>query len=198
MLAYAVLREDKRPTAVSEASALPAIGRSVAGVLARRTVLDQWLMVVALVFIAELVFSGLYAGRVFSVITSSIVLIVMLAETTRLYTRVARLECHAATRASEQADEPGGDGGVHLARDEQPITAMSGNSAAAARLIQREPPDLAEALSALKDIESDSRRADAILRAIGALFGKGDQEQERIDVNEVARAPSSPAASSAC
>ena len=57
-------------------------------------------MVVALVYIAELAFSGLfpsvrfsagfYAGRVFSLVTSSIVLIVLLAETTRLYVRLAR------------------------------------------------------------------------------------------------------------
>jgi hypothetical protein len=66
----------------------------------RRSVLDQWLMVVAFVYIGELAFSGLfpsarfslgfYAGRVFSVITASIVLIVLLAETTRLYVLLAR------------------------------------------------------------------------------------------------------------
>jgi hypothetical protein len=137
LFAYAALREEKRPALVSEASALPAIGWSVVGVLVlvlgltwlstagadllppiildqsrmspivvypiwftillaaaavavlllrRRSVLDQWLMVVALVFTVELVFSGLlptvrfslgfYAGRVFSIVTSSIVLIV--------------------------------------------------------------------------------------------------------------------------
>ena len=65
-----------------------------------RSVLDQWLMVVAFVYIAELALSGLlpsvrfsagfYAGRAFSLITASIVLIVLLAETTRLYARLAR------------------------------------------------------------------------------------------------------------
>jgi signal transduction histidine kinase len=65
-----------------------------------RSVLDQWLMVVALVSIMELVFSGLlpsvrfsagfYAGRVLSLITSSVVLIVMLGETMRLYGNLAR------------------------------------------------------------------------------------------------------------
>jgi len=130
LLAYAALREEPRRTPESQASALPAIGWSVAAVLAlvlsltwlstaganhlppiildqsrmspivvypiwftilltaasfvvlllrRRSVLDQWLMVVALVFIAELAFSGLlptvrfslgfYAGRVFSILS---------------------------------------------------------------------------------------------------------------------------------
>jgi hypothetical protein len=58
----------------------------------RRSVLDDWLMVVALVAILEMAFSGLlptvrfsvgfYAGRVLSLITSSIVLIILVAETT--------------------------------------------------------------------------------------------------------------------
>ncbi len=45
-------------------------------------------------------------------------------------------------------------------------------------------PDLAETRSALKDTQTDCRRADKILDDIRALFGKGDQMQERIDVNE--------------
>ncbi len=66
----------------------------------RRSMLDLWLMVVAFVYIAELVFSGIlpgvrfsagfYAGRVFSLMTASIVLIVLLAETTRLYALLVR------------------------------------------------------------------------------------------------------------
>ena len=69
-------------------------------VFRRRSVLDLWLIVVAAVFIGELAFSGLlptvrfsvgfYAGRVFSLVTSSIVLIVLLAETTLLYVHLAR------------------------------------------------------------------------------------------------------------
>lgn len=66
----------------------------------RHSVFDQWLMLVALASILEMVFSGLlpavrfslgfYAGRILSVILSSILLIVLLAETTRLYARLAR------------------------------------------------------------------------------------------------------------
>jgi signal transduction histidine kinase len=245
LLAYAALRAEERPTPRSPASALPAIGWSVAGVLVlvvgltwlstagvhllpriildqsrmspivvypiwftillsvaamavlslrRRSVLDQWLMVVALVFIAELVFSGLlptvrfslgfYAGRVFSIMTSSIVLIVMLAETARLYMGLVRSN---ALLRREQGNklmnlEAMAASISHEIR--QPITAMSSNSEAAIRLIQREPPDLAGALAALRDIASDGRRASEILRDIRGLFGKADRGQERIDVNE--------------
>jgi len=245
LLAYAALREEKRPTLMSKASALPAIGWSVAGVLVlvlsltwlstagadllpaiildqsrispivvypiwftillsaaavavlslrRRSVLDQWLMVVALVFIAELVFSGLlptvrfslgfYAGRVFSIITASVVLIVMLAETTRLYMRLARSNAMLLRERDNKLMTLEAMAASISHEIRQPIAAISANSAAAMRLIQREPVDGAEALSALKDIQSDSQRANQILHDVRALFGKGDQGQERIDINE--------------
>ncbi|HEX7217253.1 MAG TPA: MASE4 domain-containing protein [Methylomirabilota bacterium] len=162
----------------------------------RRSVLDEWLMVVALVFIAELVFSGLlptvrfslgfYAGRVFSVMTSSIVLVVMLGETTRLYMRLA----HSNAMLRREQDnklmtmEAMAASISHEVR--QPMAAISANSAAAIRLIQQEPPDLADAVSALEDVQVDTGRANEILQDIRALFGKGSQRQERIDINETA------------
>ena len=162
----------------------------------RRSVLDQWLMVVALVFIMELVFSGLlptvrfslgfYAGRVFSIITSSIVLIALLAEMTQLYMRLARSNAMLRREQDNKLMNLEAMAASISHEIRQPITAMAANSAAAARLIQRESPDLVEALSALKDVESDSRRTNEILQDIRALFGKADRGQERIDVNETA------------
>jgi hypothetical protein len=68
--------------------------------LRRRSVLDQWLMVVAVALIFELMFVGVlsggrfslgfYAGRIGSLIASTVVLVVLLAETTRLYGHLAR------------------------------------------------------------------------------------------------------------
>jgi PAS domain-containing protein len=68
--------------------------------LRRRSLLDQWLMIVALAAILEMGLGamfvsgrfslGFYAGRLFSLLTSTIVLVVLLAETTRLYAKVAR------------------------------------------------------------------------------------------------------------
>ena len=68
--------------------------------LRRRSVLDQWLMIVALSVILEIAIVvllspkrfdvGFYAGRLFSLITSTIVLVVLLVETTWLYANLAR------------------------------------------------------------------------------------------------------------
>ena len=123
--------------------------------LRRRSVLDQWLMVVALVFIADLVFSGLlpsvrfslgfYAGRVFSIITSSIVLIVMLAETTRLYMRLARSNAMLRREQDNKLMNLEAMAASISHEIRQPIAAMSANSGAAIRFIQREPVDLAAA-----------------------------------------------------
>jgi PAS domain S-box-containing protein len=65
--------------------------------LRRRSLLDQWLMVVALAAILEIWLTvllsnrrfdlGFYAGRIFSLLTSTIVLVVLLVETMRLYAR---------------------------------------------------------------------------------------------------------------
>jgi PAS domain S-box-containing protein len=74
----------------------------------QRSALDQWLMVVVLTMIIELTITslfgglaasmvrlgfyslGFYTGRLFSIVTSTVVLIALLAETSRLYASVAR------------------------------------------------------------------------------------------------------------
>jgi PAS domain S-box-containing protein len=67
----------------------------------RRSLLDRWLMVVALAAILEIGLTvllsnrrfdlGFYAGRVFSLLTSTIVLVVLLVETMRLYANLREL-----------------------------------------------------------------------------------------------------------
>ncbi len=81
------------------------------GTARQRSVLDQWLMIVALAFIAEQVFGGLlsgarfsvgfYVGRVFSLVTSTVVLVMFLAETTRLYARL-EVRTHELTNSLEE------------------------------------------------------------------------------------------------
>jgi PAS domain S-box-containing protein len=67
--------------------------------LRRRSVLDEWVMIVALAVILEIGIVvllspkrfdvGFYAGRLFSLLTSTIVMVVLLVETMRLYANVA-------------------------------------------------------------------------------------------------------------
>ena len=94
--------------------------------LFRRSVLDQWLMVVILAMIIELAITGLiggmvhrddllpidqtriatlgfYIGRLFSLVTSTVILIALLAETSKLYAGVARANTLASVVAASQA-----------------------------------------------------------------------------------------------
>ncbi|MET4068234.1 PAS domain S-box-containing protein [Bradyrhizobium sp. S3.2.6] len=68
--------------------------------LRRRALLDQWLIIVALAVLLEMALGsifvsgrfslGFYAGRLFSLLTSTIVLVVLLVETMRFHANVAR------------------------------------------------------------------------------------------------------------
>jgi signal transduction histidine kinase len=163
----------------------------------RRSLLDQWLMVVTLASILELAFSGLlpsvrfslgfYAGRVFSLVTSSVVLIVLLAETIWLYVRLVRSN---ALLQHEQDNklmnlEALASSIEHEMR--QPLGAIMLNSETALQLIKREPPDLTVASSTLRDVVADGERAHQMLQSIRGLFGKDIGERKLIDVNESVR-----------
>jgi PAS domain S-box-containing protein len=85
----------------------------------RRSALDQWLMVVVLASIVELAITalfsrtlptnafrftlGFYTGRVFSLVTSTVILTLLLAETARLYGRLAHANMLASAVKASQA-----------------------------------------------------------------------------------------------
>ena len=87
---------------------------AAAGVLlaCQRSVLDQWLMIVVLALIIELVITallggrpyslGFYTGRAFSLVTSTVVLLALLAETTKLYAGLARANMAASIVGASQ------------------------------------------------------------------------------------------------
>ena len=68
----------------------------------------------------------------------------------------------------------------------QPLTAITANGIASLRLLETEPPDLAEARAAFDDVISDAHRAGQVLDNLRILFGKVDREQEPIDLNKIA------------
>src|SRR5499427_5922262 len=162
----------------------------------RRSVLDQWLMVVAVAAILEIVLTvmlvtarfslGFYVSRGAALITSTVVLVVLLAETARLYARLAHsnimlrraqnnklmnLEAMAASIAHEMR---------------QPLAALAMNGTTALLYLDRTPPDVEEVRSSLNDILSDGQRASQIFDNLLHLFGKSDARRELINVNEVA------------
>ena len=112
-------------------------------------------MVVALVFIGELAFSGLlpsirfsagfYAGRAFSLVTSSIVLVVLLAETMRLYVRLARSNAQLERERNNKLMNMQALASAISHELRQPLGAIMLNSETALQSISRQPPNIATA-----------------------------------------------------
>lgn len=162
----------------------------------RRSVLDQWLMIVAFASIVELALTavlggprfslGFYTGRIFSVVTSTVVLIILLTEATRLHARLAR----SNTLLQRERDnklmniEAVTASIAHELR--QPLTSIAANAGAIKHFLKMAPPEIDEALSATGEMIDESNRAGEALDGIRSLFRKSDQRPQRIDVNGLA------------
>jgi signal transduction histidine kinase len=161
----------------------------------RRSVLDQWLMVVAFVYIGELALSGLfpsvrfslgfYGGRVFSVITASIVLIVLLAETTRIYMLLARTNLKLQHEQSNKLMTFEAMVGAIAHEIKQPLEAIELNSSSAKLTLDRAPVDVGEMQAIINETKESARRINETLDGFRSLFGRIDQKRQPVDINEL-------------
>ena len=161
----------------------------------RRSVLDQWLMVVAFVYIGELAFSGLlasvrfslgfYAGRVFSIIAASIVLIILLAETTRLYVLLAR--SHAKLQREQDNKLMNFEAIVAVISHElkQPLALIELNSGSAQLILDRTPLDVGEIRAIMDETTDAARRINETLDGFRSLFGRIEQKRRLVNMNDV-------------
>jgi signal transduction histidine kinase len=160
------------------------------------SVLNQWLMVVALAFVSELIINGLlisarftlgwYVSRLFSIVTSTIVLVVLLEETTRLYGRLARSNAMLVREQNNRLMtlEALASSISHEVR--QPLTAIVGGGGALLRYLGGTPPKLDKARSAAEGMIAAGHRASQILDDIRNLFGTAERPQSPIDMNDLA------------
>jgi signal transduction histidine kinase len=68
----------------------------------------------------------------------------------------------------------------------QPLAAISINTSAALRFAKATPPGLDEVRSALAAIGSDGHRASEVFDSIRALFRRGEQKRQPVDMNGIA------------
>jgi signal transduction histidine kinase len=145
----------------------------------RHSVLDLWLMVVMSAYAIEICmiafpiparFSfGWYAGRVFGLLSGSLLLFVLLYEITILYAQLLR-----AVSAQRREHEV-----------KQPLTGMIANADAGLSWIDRATPDLDEAKAAFRQIVTDGHRAAAVIGSIRAIFKKDARNRTSLDINEL-------------
>jgi C4-dicarboxylate-specific signal transduction histidine kinase len=68
----------------------------------------------------------------------------------------------------------------------QPLAAILTNAEASLRLLAADPPDMAEALAALKQIAGDARRAGDVIKRLRSLVA-GTAEHADVDINDAIR-----------
>jgi signal transduction histidine kinase len=161
----------------------------------RRSVLDLWLMVVMCAYVIEICliafpvpvrFSvGWYVGRVFGLVSGSLVLFALLYEISTLYARLLR--AILAQRREREARLMTGDAVAATIAHEvkQPLSAMITSAGAGLRWLDRAMPDLGEAKAAFSQIIADGDRGAALIESIRAIFKKGDLHRTPLDINEL-------------
>jgi signal transduction histidine kinase len=159
----------------------------------QRSVLDLWLMVVMCAYVIEIClisfpvparFSfGWYAGRIYGLVSGSLVLFVLLYEITNLYGQLLR--ALLARRREREARLLTGDAVAATIAHEvkQPLSAMIANAAAGLRWLDRSLPDLDEAKTAFKEIAVDGHRAGAVIESIRTIFKRDARSRTSLDIN---------------
>jgi signal transduction histidine kinase len=158
-------------------------------------VLDLWLTVVMCAYVIEIClvnfpvvmrFSvGWYVGRVFGLVSGSLVLFVLLYEITILYAQLLR--ALLAQRREREARLVTGDAIAATIAHEvrQPLTGMISNAAAGVRWLDRAMPDIGEAKVAFKEIVASGGRAAAVIESVRSIFRTGALNRTSLDVNEL-------------
>lgn len=159
-----------------------------------RSTLDLWLMVVLGTLLIELLLIsylggatrlsvGWWAGRLFGLASASVVLLVLLSETTVLQARLARsIRSERLARESRlTAMEALSASIAHEIN--QPLASMVTNASAGLRWLDNDVPRVGEARSALERVVRDGHRARDVVNGIRNLFRKDSRGRVPIDLN---------------
>jgi signal transduction histidine kinase len=193
--------EATRPAALrSDWIAAPVIALSFAAVALmwyrRSSALDLWILVVAWASLIDSVLLAMkpspfslpwYANCLFSVVSSGLMLLVLLHESTVLHARLA-LAVAAENRERETRRTTVEVVLATLAHElHQPLCAIAANGSAAAAMLARKPPDLREIGAALNDIADDARHASEIIDSARMPFSRVHRGAASLDVGEIVR-----------
>jgi signal transduction histidine kinase len=174
----------------------------------QRSLLDQWLIVALCALLLEVALTSVlsvgtrynfawYAGRLYQLVTATVVMVVLLAEMTQLYTGLAhsntmlqheRAMLERAVDAQRRERDArlmtGAAVAATIAHElKQPLTAMITRSYAGLRWLDRTAPDLDKAIAGFRQIGDDGHRAAAVIDRIRASFRSDARVRAPLDVN---------------
>ncbi len=162
----------------------------------RKSVLDTWLLVsLATALILSLLTLSLDArftvgwyGLFLLMLSSNLfVLLALLAESNRLYVRLAlSTAAHSRERDARMMSVDGVAAAISHEIG-QPLTAVSLSASAALNSLTRAPPDCEKAVRQLRDTVNAAQRAFAVTKSIRAMFGERSNALCEFDVNDLVR-----------
>jgi len=175
----------------------------------QRSLLDQWLVVALCALLLEVLLASVlsagrynlawYAGRLYQLVTATVVMVVLLAEMAELYAGLARSNTmlrrertmlqralDAQRRERDARLLTGGAVAAAIAHEiKQPLTAMITRSYTGLRWLDRADPDLEKARAGFRRIADDGHRAAAVIESIRATFRKDARARAPIDLDNL-------------
>jgi signal transduction histidine kinase len=163
----------------------------------KRTILDLWLTVVLfawwpnfLVAVAHSVVrfsAGWYIARFVALVASSTLLIVLLAENTALYARLAKAFVLVRRERTDRLANVQAATAAIAHELRQPLTGIATRGAAGVNWLKRMPPELNKARECFQSMVDASLHADKIIAAIRDLYKQTPVEHAIIQINDVVR-----------
>ncbi|WP_287066757.1 MASE4 domain-containing protein [Mesorhizobium sp.] len=175
----------------------------------QRSLLDQWLIVALCALLLEVALASVlsagrynlawYAGRFYQLVTATVVMVVLLAEMTRLYASLARSNAmlqYERKRLQRAIDAQHRERDARLMTGDavaatiahevkQPLAAMITRSETGLRWLDRAVPELHMARTEFMKIAADGHRAAAVIESIRANFRKDERVRASFDVDNL-------------
>src|SRR5215217_910873 len=175
----------------------------------QRSLLDQWLILALCALLLEVILASVlsagrynlawYAGRFYQLVTATVVMVVLLAEMTRLYAGLARSNIMLqrermmlqraidGQRRERDARLMTGDAVAATIAHEvkQPLAAMITRCDTGLRWLDREIPDLDKAKAGFRQIAADGHRAAAVIDSIRANFRNDARVRAPLDIDSL-------------
>ena len=175
----------------------------------QRSLLDQWLVVALCALLLEVLLASIlsagrynlawYAGRLYQLVTATVVMVVLLAEMTRLYASLARSNSMLqrerlmlqraidSQRREREARLMTGDAVAAMIAHEvnQPLAAVVNNAGACLRWLAAQ--NLEEVRQSANRVVADGHRASEIIGRIRALAKKAPPRRDWVDINDTLR-----------
>jgi signal transduction histidine kinase len=136
-------------------------------------------------FIASRFSIGFYSSKIFSVVTSTIVLMALLSETVNLYARLSRANAKLQRAHENKLTDVAAAIATIAHEIRQPLTAISTKSTAGRRFLERSPSNIERVKGIFDDIGKASLRVNEIIESVSALFKRANPEQQSIDINDL-------------